>query len=170
MGDWTWRYERTDGAVLALTPADAPATFPSQADAESWIGEEWKGLLEAGVDAVTLLEDDRVVYGPMSLHPAGWLRWRARRASRRASPVHVACARTRRAEPTALTALEHPPALHPSVGRRHRSTAIAGARSPSATSSARGAHDELEFAAGCGVPLTLGLCAWSGCLGARRVL
>ncbi len=71
MGDWTWRYERTDGEVLSLTPADAPATFPSQADAESWIGEEWKGLLEAGVDAVTLLEDDRVVYGPMSLHPAG---------------------------------------------------------------------------------------------------
>ena len=70
MGDWTWRYERTDGSVLSLTPADAPSTFPSQADAETWIGEEWQGLLEAGVDAVTLLEDDRVVYGPMSLHPS----------------------------------------------------------------------------------------------------
>jgi hypothetical protein len=47
---------------------DAP-TFSSQADAESWIGEEWEQLLKAGVDAVTLLEDDREVYGPMSLHP-----------------------------------------------------------------------------------------------------
>jgi hypothetical protein len=71
MGEWSWRYERADGSVLSLTPDDAPTTFPSQADAESWIGEEWKGLLEAGVDAVSLLEDDRVVYGPMSLHPAG---------------------------------------------------------------------------------------------------
>jgi hypothetical protein len=47
---------------------DVP-TFSSQADAESWIGEEWERLLKAGVDAVTLVEDDREVYGPMSLHP-----------------------------------------------------------------------------------------------------
>jgi hypothetical protein len=70
VGDWTWRYERTDGSVVALTPADAPESFPSQADAESWLGEQWRGLLDAGVDAVSLLEVDRVVYGPMSLHAA----------------------------------------------------------------------------------------------------
>lgn len=70
MGAWTWRHERADGSVLTLTPADSPESFPSQADAESWVGEEWKRLLDAGVDQVTLLEDDRVVYGPMSLHPA----------------------------------------------------------------------------------------------------
>ena len=69
-GRGRWRYERADGTVLAVAPADAPESFPSQADAESWIGEQWRELLEAGVDAVTLLEDDRVVYGPMSLHPA----------------------------------------------------------------------------------------------------
>ena len=44
--------------------------FPTQADAETWIGENWRDLLDAGVDQVTLLEGDRVVYGPMSLHPA----------------------------------------------------------------------------------------------------
>ena len=44
--------------------------FPSQADAESWVGEAWQDLLGQGVDQVSLLEDDRVVYGPMSLHPA----------------------------------------------------------------------------------------------------
>ncbi len=45
-------------------------TFPSQSDAESWLGERWRALLESGVDQVTLLEDTRVTYGPMSLHPA----------------------------------------------------------------------------------------------------
>jgi hypothetical protein len=44
--------------------------FPSQADAESWVGEAWQDLLGQGVDQVSLLEGDRVVYGPMSLHPA----------------------------------------------------------------------------------------------------
>jgi hypothetical protein len=68
---WTWRYERADGAMALEVPDGLPEGFPSQADAETWIGEEWARLLEAGVDAVTLLEGDRVVYGPMSLHPAG---------------------------------------------------------------------------------------------------
>ncbi len=66
---WTWRYEKTDGAVVSS--GDLPeAIFASQGDAESWLGENWRGLLEAGVDQVTLLEDDRTEYGPMSLHPA----------------------------------------------------------------------------------------------------
>jgi len=65
---WTWRYEKTDGAVVSS--GDLPeAIFASQGDAESWLGENWRGLLEAGVDQVTLLEDDRKEYGPMSLHP-----------------------------------------------------------------------------------------------------
>lgn len=67
MNDWLWRYERTDGSVVDDVPAGEG--FPAQSDAESWIGEEWAALLEQGVDAVTLLEGDRVVYGPMSLHP-----------------------------------------------------------------------------------------------------
>ena len=68
MNDWVWRYERTDGSVVDDVPAGEG--FPAQSDAESWIGEEWAALLEQGVDAVTLLEGDRVVYGPMSLRPA----------------------------------------------------------------------------------------------------
>jgi hypothetical protein len=66
---WTWRYERTDGGVVGEVPEGTPASFPAQGDAESWIGEFWPSLLAAGVDAVSLLEDERVVYGPMSLHP-----------------------------------------------------------------------------------------------------
>jgi hypothetical protein len=51
---------------MDLPPAE---TFPTQSDAESWLGEEWRSLLAGGVARVTLLEDDRVVYGPMSLDP-----------------------------------------------------------------------------------------------------
>jgi len=45
-------------------------TFTRQGDAESWLGEHWPSLLKVGVDQVTLTEDGRVEYGPMSLHPA----------------------------------------------------------------------------------------------------
>jgi hypothetical protein len=65
---WHWRYERSDGAQVPDVALAADDGFPAQADAETWIGEVWRELLEQGVDAVTLLEDDRVVYGPMSLH------------------------------------------------------------------------------------------------------
>lgn len=68
---WTWRMEKSDGR-----PAEAPAdlrdeVFPTQADAETWLGENWHELAEHGVDQVTLFEDDVPAYGPMSLHPAG---------------------------------------------------------------------------------------------------
>nr|WP_296075800.1 hypothetical protein [uncultured Actinoplanes sp.] len=62
---WSWRYENVDGQ-----PVSGPAeTFSSQADAESWIGQEWRQLAESGVATVVLVEDDRVEY-PMSLLPA----------------------------------------------------------------------------------------------------
>ncbi|MFG3255968.1 hypothetical protein [Streptomyces sp. NPDC048172] len=69
---WTWRFEKEDGAETE--PAVQPEEFPTQGDAESWIGEVWKELVDGGADQVTLLEDGSVVYGPMSLHaeePAG---------------------------------------------------------------------------------------------------
>lgn len=66
---WSWRYERSDGNEI---PQDGlPAgTFTQQGDAETFIGESWRELLAAGVDQVTLFEGERLVYGPMSLHPA----------------------------------------------------------------------------------------------------
>lgn len=64
---WIWRYEGRDGAV---TPSGAGATddFPTQSDAESWLGEHWRELRSGGVDQVTLFENGNLVYGPMSLH------------------------------------------------------------------------------------------------------
>ena len=65
---WTWRYEDPSGAtVVPLESAPTAEAFPSQADAESWVGENWRELLAAGVAQVTLLEGDREVYGPMGL-------------------------------------------------------------------------------------------------------
>ena len=65
---WTWRYEGPDGSPVEAGP-DAPAQpdFPTQSDAESWVGEVWRDLLAAGVAAVSLYEDDHKVYGPMGL-------------------------------------------------------------------------------------------------------
>ena len=65
---WTLRYEKADGAVLTGAGLQ-DAIFASQGDAESWLGENWRGLLDAGVDQVTLLDDDRKEYGQMTLHP-----------------------------------------------------------------------------------------------------
>lgn len=68
---WTWRYVTESGQDVSPVPSIAVTDpFPSQADAEAWVGEVWRDLLAAGVDAVILREGDRVVYGPMSLHPA----------------------------------------------------------------------------------------------------
>jgi len=64
--EWTWTYLDADGT--AMTGEALVATgFPSQSDAESWLGEQWRELAEAGVDAVTLGHEGTVVYGPMSL-------------------------------------------------------------------------------------------------------
>lgn len=65
---WHWRYLDDQGATIDDGGLPRPE-FPNQADAETWVGEAWPDLLDGGVDAVTLLEDDRVVYGPMGLRP-----------------------------------------------------------------------------------------------------
>ena len=65
---WTWTYTGADGGQV--TPAEGTEGFLTQAEAEDWIGVAWRELREQGVSSVTLLEDDRVVYGPMSLDPA----------------------------------------------------------------------------------------------------
>ena len=65
---WWWRLENAAGEEVVVTGDLAEQRFASQADAESWVGEIWADLAELGVDAVTLMEADRVVYGPMSLH------------------------------------------------------------------------------------------------------
>ena len=67
---WIWRYEAPDGSTVQPDGAAAPEAFPSQSDAESFIGESWRELLESGVAQVSLFEGDRKVYGPMGLDTA----------------------------------------------------------------------------------------------------
>ena len=62
---WSWRCETGGGETVTGVGSES---FPTQADAETWIGETWRDLLDKGVDQVVLLEGDREVYGPMSLH------------------------------------------------------------------------------------------------------
>jgi hypothetical protein len=63
---WSWSYERSTGSDAEERSQD----FPTQSDAETWIGESWRELLESGVQSVVLLEEERIVYGPMGLNPA----------------------------------------------------------------------------------------------------
>ncbi|MFF1823006.1 hypothetical protein ACFVWG_37250 [Kribbella sp. NPDC058245] len=63
---WVWRFETPTGAVV--DPSEVGGTeFSAQGDAESWLGEIWRELVDKGVGQVFLLEDGREVYGPMSL-------------------------------------------------------------------------------------------------------
>ncbi|WP_369053627.1 hypothetical protein [Kineococcus terrestris] len=66
---WTWRFEDTEGRPVEDERA-AAAVFPTQADAEAWIGEVWRGLREQGVEVARLFADGTEVYGPVSLRVA----------------------------------------------------------------------------------------------------
>ncbi|WP_103883845.1 hypothetical protein [Actinacidiphila yanglinensis] len=65
---WTWRFETADGTEVE--PSVQPEEFPTQGDAESWVGEVWKDLAAGGTDQVTLFDGDTRIYGPMSLAAA----------------------------------------------------------------------------------------------------
>ena len=62
--NWRWVPDRDPDDSSELD-----REFPSQGEAESWLGEFYPGLVDSGVRAVSLYEADRLVYGPMSLEP-----------------------------------------------------------------------------------------------------
>ena len=55
--------ELIDPATLGVEMAETD----NQGDAESWLGENWRDLLDKGVATVTLFDGDDEVYGPMGL-------------------------------------------------------------------------------------------------------
>ncbi|MCX5148122.1 hypothetical protein AB0C90_08540 [Streptomyces sp. NPDC048550] len=65
---WTWRFEKADGTETS--PAVEPEEFTTQGDAESWIGEVWKELLEGGTEQVKLSDDSGTELYTMSLREA----------------------------------------------------------------------------------------------------
>ncbi|MEU5881635.1 hypothetical protein [Spirillospora sp. NPDC047279] len=60
---WSWRLEKADGDAVGMSEE----SFSTQADAETWLGENWRALRTDGVDQVVLLDDDTAGY-TMSLH------------------------------------------------------------------------------------------------------
>ncbi|MGH3351130.1 MAG: hypothetical protein ACRDPS_10735 [Nocardioides sp.] len=64
---WWWKLVDGSGEEVSAGDEYAGQRFANQGDAESWVGEVWQELLDAGVTAVILFEHDRQVYGPMNL-------------------------------------------------------------------------------------------------------
>ncbi len=60
-----WWWQDADQAV-DLAELDG-TDFASQAEAEDWLSASYEELAEAGVAAVSLYQDDQLVYGPMPL-------------------------------------------------------------------------------------------------------
>jgi hypothetical protein len=58
---WTWRFE-PDGVEV-----EDPGIFGNQSDAESWLGEAWRRLSDAGVTGASMYHGAERVYGPMPL-------------------------------------------------------------------------------------------------------
>lgn len=61
---WRWAPDVTSAEDTGLEK-----TFSTQGEAETWLGEFYPDLVDAGVRAVSLYEEDRLIYGPMSLEP-----------------------------------------------------------------------------------------------------
>ena len=61
---WQWRYQNSGPTKVAEAPVTGEVSeeFPSQSDAESWLGEQWRDLLSSGIDEVVLEENGRVEY------------------------------------------------------------------------------------------------------------
>ncbi|MDQ4037519.1 MAG: hypothetical protein M3313_04010, partial [Actinomycetota bacterium] len=60
-------YEDESGTTLDEPVAE---TFESRSDAESWLGLSFTELADQGVATVTLFDEQKKIYGPMSLSAA----------------------------------------------------------------------------------------------------
>ncbi|HET9871668.1 MAG TPA: hypothetical protein VFP89_03605 [Propionibacteriaceae bacterium] len=59
---WFWKPSGSTDDSVGLE-----RLFGTQGEAESWLGEFYPDLVKTGVVAVSLYEEDRLVYGPMRL-------------------------------------------------------------------------------------------------------
>lgn len=62
---WVWKCVDESGHELEAAGMDA--SFPSQEEAEAFLGGIWADLLDEGVSAVSLYREETLVYGPMAL-------------------------------------------------------------------------------------------------------
>jgi hypothetical protein len=61
---FVWRYFGEDGEEIGTS-----APFHDQDEAEAWLGETWRGLLDKGAEAVELSEEGGEPIYRMSLRP-----------------------------------------------------------------------------------------------------
>lgn len=66
---WRWEFRNNAGDPVEVDADFAEQRFPTEKEAEAWVGEVFNDLIGQGVDQVSLYEDERLAYGPMSLHP-----------------------------------------------------------------------------------------------------
>lgn len=66
MAYW-WKPTSGSYSTESLTSAGLMPRFDDQARAEEWLSLFFGDLQEGGVGDVSLFEEDRLVYGPMSL-------------------------------------------------------------------------------------------------------
>lgn len=64
---WRWLYADEAGVVRS----EPSVAFASQQAAEDWLRDEFEMLADDGVAAVTLMDGEHAVYGPMYLTPDG---------------------------------------------------------------------------------------------------
>ena len=64
-----YRWEASGQTDESAQDLGLATRYESQADAEAWLATSFEHLVDAGLTEVTLLDGDRVVYGPMSLLP-----------------------------------------------------------------------------------------------------
>lgn len=64
-----YRWQTEPNITAALDEAGLNPVFSSQAEAEAWLGEFYEDVADLGASTVQLVEDGRVVLGPMSLLP-----------------------------------------------------------------------------------------------------
>ena len=57
MAEFTWKLRGASGEELRDTES-----FPSQADAEAWMGAHWSALLDEGAETVSLVSDGEALY------------------------------------------------------------------------------------------------------------
>lgn len=57
MADFTWKLRGASGEALRETES-----FPSQSEAEAWMGAHWSELLDEGAESVSLVGDGSTLY------------------------------------------------------------------------------------------------------------
>lgn len=63
----TYRWTTSDVDSVQAQTLGLEQPFETQAQAEEWLSAFYDDLADGGVSAVSLMNLDRVVYGPMSL-------------------------------------------------------------------------------------------------------